>query len=288
MSQNNTLQDQGGFSDYLYSQISSSGTYHSKPYYDLRDLSGGGGFVFWNSGKTRWEHALTLGGSSLIAYLDGQKGPLPVSIAGQYEWIEIGKNNLFYITKSTDDECSSLICCEQTINGFVAHKFKILVQKVEGDARPDPAKWREIDYTDQLKPTMIDDFITPSGMTKNTFVVTKELYDNAKLYELDSYINIPQKNEQEILGFGDEYYFYGNVETDIESTIYEMRYNVILANNEFQNSSNPTWNKQKVKQPYITEIGLYNEEKDLLVINKFQSPQIRLPALQTYTIKIDF
>jgi hypothetical protein len=177
-------------------------------------------------------------------------------------------------------------CCVLD-QGFLANKFKVIVQKVENGQRPDPSLWREIDFTDQLTSTMMDGYITANGMVSNTFVITSDLYDNAPYYDLSDYINLPlSNNTSNLLGFGDEYYFYGNVETDIQSTIYEMRYNINLANGQFEESSNPTWNKT-ITKPYFTEIGLYDENKNLLIINKMQSP-VKREGDQQIQIKIDF
>jgi len=40
------------------------------------------------------------------------------------------------------------------------------------------------------------------------------------------------------------------------------------------------------KQPYITEIGLFDDQKDLLVISKLQSPTLR-QGIQQYVVKLD-
>jgi len=201
------------------------------------------------------------------------------------------------LTDGDDGDCSPQYnpsqltpqgCCEKTLGGFVATQFKVLVQKVTGDQRPDPSKWKEIDFTTQLFDNLNQNFITEQTLATNTFVITKELYDQADFYDLNDYITLPVQSDNKTLGFGDEYYFYGNVKTDIEATIYEMRYKINLQNTQFQNSSNPTWSKEVVRQPYITEIGLYDEDKNLLVINKFSSPIKRPEANYQFTIKLDF
>jgi hypothetical protein len=87
------------------------------------------------------------------------------------------------------------------------------------------------------------------------------------------------------LNFGDEYYFYGSFESDIMATIYEMKYKINLNFTEFQNTTNPTW-KQGTKS-YITEIALLDEDKDILVMSKLQSPVLR-QGIQQYLVKIDF
>ena len=88
-----------------------------------------------------------------------------------------------------------------------------------------------------------------------------------------------------MLNFGDEYYFYGNLETDISATIYEMKYLINLGRNQFTNTSNPTWTSGTTS--YVTEIGLYNSNKDLMVISKLQSPELR-QGIQQFVVKLDF
>ena len=91
--------------------------------------------------------------------------------------------------------------------------------------------------------------------------------------------------QSESHNFGDEYYFYGTVETDIQATIYEMRYQCNLTSSNFQNSSNPTWTTGTTS--YITEIALLDSDKDVLVISKLQSPVMRT-GVQQFLVKFDF
>ena len=83
----------------------------------------------------------------------------------------------------------------------------------------------------------------------------------------------------------DEFYFYGNLETDISATIYEMKYLINLGNNQFTATSNPTL--PQGADPFITEIGLYNSNKDLMVISKLQSP-VKRQGIQQFVVKLDF
>ena len=64
-----------------------------------------------------------------------------------------------------------------------------------------------------------------------------------------------------------------------------MRYLVNLPNNQFVKSSNPTWRNSV--SPYMSEIGLFDSNKNLLALAKFQSPQIR-QGVQQVVIKLDF
>ena len=96
---------------------------------------------------------------------------------------------------------------------------------------------------------------------------------------------MPETGEPTKLNFGDEYFFYGNIQTGIVATIYDMRYAINLVNTQFLTSTNPTYSPSGNK--YITEIGLYNSNKELMVISKLSSPTLR-DGSQQYNISLDF
>ena len=169
--------------------------------------------------------------------------------------------------------------------GFLANKFEILCQKVVGNARPNSSEWVAIDFTSQLTSTMVNGYITQEGLTGNTFVITQQDYDNAPTYNLNDYIPLtPVGYTGTSLNFGDEYYFYGSLETDIQATIYEMKYKINLGQAEFQTTSNPTWTSGKPS--FVSEIGLYDSNKNLMIISKMQSPVLR-QGIQQFLIKFD-
>jgi len=183
--------------------------------------------------------------------------------------------------------------CLKTYNdtfksGFFAEKIEIICQKVVTGSRPNSDDWRIIDMTDQISGSTVDGYITQNALTGTTFVITKDLYDAAAnpTYDLGDYLELtPEGNTSVQLNFGDEYYFYGSLETDIEATIYEMRYKINLSKTEFQATTNPTWTS--TAKPYITEIGLYDDEKNLMIVSKMQSPVLR-QGIQQFLVKFDF
>ncbi len=170
-------------------------------------------------------------------------------------------------------------------SGFSANKLFLIFQITDINEKPLPTDWKILEYTSELSGSSINNHITASGLTSNTFIIDEIKYSAATTYNLSNYMDIPQANESDLLNFGDEYFFYGNIETDIAATIYEMRYLVTLNNNQFTLSSNPTWDVNK--NPYVTEIGLYNSDKELMIISKLQSPQ-RRQGIQQFLIKMDF
>jgi hypothetical protein len=171
------------------------------------------------------------------------------------------------------------------LSGYSANSMKLLVQVTTGDNRPLSTNWKEIDVTSELTGSSINGYITMSGITGTTFQIDKTMYDSAPTYNLETYIDIPENGQTDYLNFGDEYYFYGNLETDISATIYEMKYLVNLGRNQFTNTSNPTWMSGTTS--YVTEIGLYNSQKDLMVVSKLQSPELR-QGIQQFVVKLDF
>jgi hypothetical protein len=173
-----------------------------------------------------------------------------------------------------------------TLTGFCANSIKLICQIVSGNTQPTPSNWIEIDVTNELTGSTVNGYLTVSGITGTTFQITSDLYYNSGVtYNLSNYIDIPENGQNEILNFGDEYVFYGNLETDITATIYEMRYLINLGRNQFTNTSNPTWTSGTTS--YVTEIGLYDSNKDLIVISKLQSPELR-QGIQQYVVKLDF
>ena len=167
--------------------------------------------------------------------------------------------------------------------GYTATSMKIICQMVTGDTRPSPTAWKQIDVTTAM--TLSNGYIVQNSITGTTFQLTADLYNNATTYQLQNYLDIPLNGQTNVLNFGDEYYFYGNLETDITATIYEMKYLINLGRNQFTNTSNPTWTQGT--KSYVTEIGLYDSNKDLIVISKLQSPELR-QGIQQFVVKLDF
>jgi len=175
----------------------------------------------------------------------------------------------------------------ETLTGFTADEFMVLAQKTSSSGTPDPTLWRVIDMESQYSASTVGGYILPSTLTGNTFQLTKSLYDGASgtLYDLSDYISLPTLNQSGVTyNFGDDFYFNGNIKSDIQATIYVMNYKCNLGQTQFLDSSNPTWTGNA---PYITEVGLYDSDKNLMIISKVQSPEKR-QGVQQYPIKLDF
>ena len=186
------------------------------------------------------------------------------------------------ISTTTTTHCPTCVVPQ----GYYATEFQVLVQKTPVGQRPNPQSWRMIDFTSQISSSFVNGYVTQQSLTANTFVITSENYNSAPLYNLNNYIDlVPVNTVGPKLNFGDEYYFYGNLETDIQATIYEMKYKINLSSSEFLISQNPTWTFGTAS--YVSEIALLDENKDILVMSKLQSPVLR-QGIQQYVVKLDF
>ena len=172
-----------------------------------------------------------------------------------------------------------------SLSGFSANQIKILTQRTDTGSLPTPNGWKLIDFTSQIASTRVNGYIPKSGLTKTTFVISESNYSGGTTYELNQFIDLPENGESTKLNFGDEYFFYGNIQTGIVATIYDMRYAINLVNTQFLTSTNPTYSSSGKK--YVTEIGLYNSNKELMVISKLSSPTLR-EGSQQYNISLDF
>jgi hypothetical protein len=171
-------------------------------------------------------------------------------------------------------------------SGYSANSMKLLCQIVTGDTRPSPTAWRVIDVTTGM--TLTNGYITQDAITGTTFQITTNNYNpttGVTYYNLGPILSLPLNGQTSQMNFGDEFYFYGNLETDITATIYEMNYLINLNRNQFTNTSNPTWTKGT--KSYVTEIALYDSNYDLIVISKLQSPELR-QGIQQFVVKLDF
>ena len=209
-----------------------------------------------------------------------------VSIRFGAEFPCLNQPTLIPTTTTTTTTTTTLCPSCDLITGFYADTFQVICQKVIGTGRPNPDEWKIIDFTPQISATTINGYLTVDSLTGTTFTITEENYAAADTYDLNAFIPLVDKNTTSpSLNFGDEYYFYGSLETDIEATIYEMKYKINLGQAEFQSTSNPTWTKGT--SSYITEIGLYDSDMNLMIVSKLQSPVLR-QGIQQFLVKFDF
>jgi len=183
------------------------------------------------------------------------------------------------------------------VTGYTAHKLFALVQLVQYDnvndlseVKPNPSEWKSYELTYQIigYPSGTTKLISPADMVGVVFEIPLLNYNTSEFisYNLD-YLDYPNKTEVDRLRFGDEVYFFGVVDTDIKADIYTTDISVNLSLGEFNSTTNPTWDG--VSSVAISEIGIYDKDKNLVAIGKLNNPIIKNSSItRTISFAIDF
>jgi len=182
--------------------------------------------------------------------------------------------------------------------GFTANEIYAVVQIVDNspfdsydDVKPDSSQWKQVDITDQVSgyTTSNSFFLTPDNITSVVFRVSLLQYTNPSVfssYDLD-YLNYPSSTQEDELAFGYASYFFGNVSTDIKADVYTTDLNINLSLNEFNSSTNKTWDGNETV--YITEVGIYDSNKNLVGIGKLNNPVAKDSTIaRTIVFALDF
>lgn len=182
-------------------------------------------------------------------------------------------------------------------HGWTAYRIKALVQVVDWTGstsastenfRPAADAWKYVDVTDQIVGYVANQAINPTGLTQTLFEIDPTLVSSYPSYRL-TYLNYPTAltGDTSKLAFGEEVFFYGTVGTDIESISYTMGVAVTLPLNDFNYSENPTWDG--VSAVFITEIGIFDENNQLVAIGKLNSPVDKDSSrFRSFAFDIDF
>lgn len=170
------------------------------------------------------------------------------------------------------------------VTGMDFNEIYLMVQIVENvlintnpnlyeEIKPQSQLWKYFDVTNQIVGHVTGEPILPTELTSGVFKVALNDYNSSGLtYTLD-YLNYPKNTEPDDLGFGDEELFLGTVDTDVEASVYTTDLSIILPLNEFNSSTNPTWNGEaEDNSVYMSEIGIYDEDKLLIGVGKFNKP----------------
>ena len=182
--------------------------------------------------------------------------------------------------------------------GYTAHKIHALVQMVSNgafnsfaDVEPDPTQWKQINITPQVSGYSSGStfFLTASKLTSVVFKIPLLQYTNPLIYipyNLN-YLNYPGETETNNLPFGEATYFFGNVSTKIKADVYTTDITINLPLNEFNSTSNSTWDG--LETVYFTEIGIYDSNKNLVAIGKLNDPVAKNATIaRTIVFALDF
>jgi|ERR1035437_1797497 hypothetical protein len=178
-------------------------------------------------------------------------------------------------------------------HGYSANKIYMLVQLVSGITsgntiiKPNAANWKIVEVTNQIVGYVSGHTLTPANLVNTVFKVPLFGYTGFTSYNL-SYLDYPTKFsfDDNKLCFGDEIYFLGNVTTDIHADVFTTDPQIELKQKEFNSSTNATWDGTAVA---ITEIGIYDANKNLVAIGKLNDPLVKdFSISRTLVFNIDF
>ena len=180
--------------------------------------------------------------------------------------------------------------------GFYADNFKLLTQVIDKNlvSRPDPSKWRVVDYTSTKITDVTGETINPKLLENQNpnitgFILTGGLYSGASAttFNLGSELNMSKAEYYGKMTFGDERLFYGNIRTYIGATIYKTLFNINLDGASIGSTSNTTFSFGDDR--YISEVGILDNNQNLVLVGKLSRP-IRLADSTTASLEltIDF
>ena len=181
--------------------------------------------------------------------------------------------------------------------GFSAKEFKVMYQIVQNsDDRPLANAWKVYDYTSTAITTVAGETIDPKLLeiqnpTTNGFLIDATVVGSATTFSIINSLNMATNSQPEALQFGDERFFYGNLETYIGATIFKTVFNINISADDFKQTGNPTRPNSLTGAADIrvTEVGIYDDDNSLVMIGKLSKP-VKLSSGNTVMLElaIDF
>lgn len=114
--------------------------------------------------------------------------------------------------------------------------------------------------------------IDPLKLQGYQFVISREDYNSGTTFTLDTDFTVNNNINNSGLTFGSESFFFGNLKTGIKATTFKTIMTVLADNTRFNSSTNPTFDALQDESVYITEVGIFNENNDLVAIGKTTYP----------------
>jgi hypothetical protein len=181
--------------------------------------------------------------------------------------------------------------------GWNANKVQVLVaEKTTSDINNVgdvlPTEWKRISdvvgngiYTGDTGDLTID----PLKLNAYQFIISQEDYNSGTTYYLDSAFTGNTDHSLTGLTFGDESFFFGNVQTDILATTYKTVITTYAKNDSLNSSNNPTFDSILDEETYITEIGILDTQGNLVAVGKPTYPIRKNEGrFLTFQLQLDF
>jgi hypothetical protein len=170
--------------------------------------------------------------------------------------------------------------------GYTADKFYILLKKTVSGDTYNPSGWTIYDMTSSVRNQIVGLPIVGSNLNSSKIRLSWSALTYGNQFNIVNFMSGNTTNS--ILQLGDEEFLYGNVSSDIGATVYQTNLLCVIDENAFNRSVNPTFNVY-TGTPYVSEVGIYSDDRDLVAIAKLATPIIKSRQNSTiYQISLDF
>lgn len=160
--------------------------------------------------------------------------------------------------------------------------LKVIYQITNVGERPNPYQWLEVDMANEFGVVPQNQATTLQNIySANTVIIDSQA--NTNVYDLKTSMFTPNATKF----IGDDLLYDGFIEFYYTSAVYQSLVSININPNLFTLTTNPTYNDVNGVKPYITlsEIGLYDNENDLVMIAKLTRP---ITFVTNSAIRIEF
>jgi hypothetical protein len=170
--------------------------------------------------------------------------------------------------------------------GYTADRLYVLLKKTMSGDTYNSAGWTIYDITSSVRNQSVGFPIIGSNLSSSKIRLSWSALTYGSQFNIVNYMS--GNTTTSSLQLGDEEFLFGNVSTDIGATVYQTNLLCVVDETMFNRSVNPTFNVF-TGTPYISEVGIYSDDKDLVGIAKLATPVIKSRQNSTiYQINLDF
>lgn len=160
--------------------------------------------------------------------------------------------------------------------GWNANQFNILIKEVDkadfsGLSSVSSSGWKKLNTGGEYSNQNSETTISSSGLTSYQFAITQVDYDNASDYSLASLSGDMGDRTFSGLSYGDETFFFGSVEYDINKDPEKMAIQFSLLPNAFNSTTNRTFGPDN-ENVFITGIHILDDLDRVVGIAKPSGP----------------
>ncbi len=164
--------------------------------------------------------------------------------------------------------------------GWSANQVQILISDIDenydnGINSIEPSSWRILNFSGYSNGAFSGNPLSASDMENQEFVISKQDYIESSAYDISGLTSLDflykSDFKQTGMTYGNESFFFGNVKVDTIKTVFTNVFPIILGENDFNTSNNPTFDPN-INDVWITEINILNQNDEVVAISKPTRP----------------